>query len=527
MKSIKNKCASRTKLNRKTKYSSSRRNKIKTRVQKGGNLYQDKLKAFLSSRINNSENYKDKIQLNKFDIRIILLYIWATRLYNPEQILIYLKLDDNKIISSINKIINIIKSVSSLTNEISLMKSSGLKSNNFYSSNLQDWILKKHLEELIPNENRHELRYLFEDKNFFNPNNTIKDNSDLKQLQKELIQIFKPSILSKDNNKEYNKVLNSSNNLSSNRLSLKGTKADDVFTSEKKQNILHHLWFKEWPDHGVPDIKSFIKFIKLVYQDIISNRGTTLIHCSAGVGRTGVVYLVLKLMFDHKFELLDNDDVLGEYNGKRITKGEIIDKMNEARSYRMNLVQTAAQFNFIMDIFEIPTFEPRMTNKEFNDISIYGTKGKLDYITDDIFSKAKTCTEKKKNRYGNILPYNNNRVILEKSQVNSTNTNKTCDNYINASYMKENAFGEGCDVITAQCPIQNTIRDFISMINSYNVKRIIMVTNLVEKGVLKCDDYTGDLNSLTHNDISYYNVLDNKLELVIQSGRISPFSSEA
>jgi len=270
-------------------------------------------------------------------------------------------------------------------------------------------------------------------------------------------------------------------------------------------NTLNHIWFRDWPDHGVPTkLENFITFIKAVYKDIQENGGTTVIHCSAGIGRTGVVYLVLKLMFDKNYVIGGNLQELG------ITAKNITDALTTAREYRMKLVQTPEQLKFIMNVFGI--------NISIKDITVM-YKIILPYGNLNADNAATTIASKCsiKNRYADILPYDNNRVILG-------NTTEICDSYINASPMEDGAFG-GLNVITAQCPIANTIKDFIRMLNNStdndNIKRIVMVTNLVEEGKLKCNDYTGDLYKIakptdgsSFSIVKYKKILPDKLEMV-------------
>ena len=49
------------------------------------------------------------------------------------------------------------------------------------------------------------------------------------------------------------------------------------------------------------------------------------------------------------------------------------------------------------------------------------------------------------------------------------------------------------DIIAAQCPTKETIPDFYKMLDKYKIRRIIMVTGLVEKkngkNIEKCNDY--------------------------------------
>ncbi|KAJ3647514.1 hypothetical protein Zmor_019387 [Zophobas morio] len=89
-----------------------------------------------------------------------------------------------------------------------------------------------------------------------------------------------------------------------------------------------------------------------------------------------------------------------------------------------------------------------------------------------------------KNRYNNILPYDDTRVIL---QGNSEG------DYINANYV------DGYDVpkafIATQAPLPSTVDDFWYMIWQDNVKIIVMLTEIEENGRVKSEKYWPEDNS--------------------------------
>jgi protein tyrosine phosphatase len=54
-----------------------------------------------------------------------------------------------------------------------------------------------------------------------------------------------------------------------------------------------HLRFKSWPDHGVPsDADSFLDFLEAAEKHT-KREDPLIVHCSAGVGRSGVFAAVL------------------------------------------------------------------------------------------------------------------------------------------------------------------------------------------------------------------------------------------
>lgn len=92
------------------------------------------------------------------------------------------------------------------------------------------------------------------------------------------------------------------------------------------------------------------------------------------------------------------------------------------------------------------------------------------------------------NRYGDIVPYDNTRVVLGYPGEVDEN-----DDYINASHMNGLLPGSP-NFICAQGPNENSIGHFWKMVAQQRVRVIVMVTNLVEKGREKCEQYWPDLN---------------------------------
>uniref|UniRef100_A0A8C3J247 protein-tyrosine-phosphatase n=1 Tax=Calidris pygmaea TaxID=425635 RepID=A0A8C3J247_9CHAR len=99
-----------------------------------------------------------------------------------------------------------------------------------------------------------------------------------------------------------------------------------------------------------------------------------------------------------------------------------------------------------------------------------------------------------KNRYNNILPYDTSRVKL------SNVDDDPCSDYINASYIPGNNFRR--EYIATQGPLPGTKDEFWKMAWEQNVHNIVMVTQCVEKGRVKCDHYWPlDQDSLYYGDL--------------------------
>ncbi|XP_077454663.1 tyrosine-protein phosphatase non-receptor type 6 [Stigmatopora argus] len=96
---------------------------------------------------------------------------------------------------------------------------------------------------------------------------------------------------------------------------------------------------------------------------------------------------------------------------------------------------------------------------------------------------------KTKNRYKNILPFNDTRVILKEVDPGVVGSD-----YINANYMRNTlweADNQKVYIATQGC-LATTINDFWQMVWQENTRVIVMTTREVEKGRNKCVPYWPD-----------------------------------
>ncbi|XP_056338459.1 receptor-type tyrosine-protein phosphatase O [Oenanthe melanoleuca] len=103
--------------------------------------------------------------------------------------------------------------------------------------------------------------------------------------------------------------------------------------ADEVQDVMHFN-FTAWPDHGVPTTnaaESILQFVQMVRQKSAKAKGPMVIHCSAGVGRTGT-FIALDRLLQH---IRDHEFV------------DILGLVSDMRSYRMSMVQTEEQYIFI------------------------------------------------------------------------------------------------------------------------------------------------------------------------------------
>ncbi|XP_049811714.1 tyrosine-protein phosphatase non-receptor type 2-like isoform X1 [Schistocerca nitens] len=107
----------------------------------------------------------------------------------------------------------------------------------------------------------------------------------------------------------------------------------DEVTGESRQILQFH--YTTWPDFGVPESPTaFLNFLTVVRQSgaLDQNVGPPVVHCSAGIGRSGT------------FCLVDSCLVLIEENG--LDSVNVVDVLLEMRKFRMGLIQTPDQLRF-------------------------------------------------------------------------------------------------------------------------------------------------------------------------------------
>lgn len=104
-------------------------------------------------------------------------------------------------------------------------------------------------------------------------------------------------------------------------------------TETGEEHTLTHLQYVAWPDHGVPDDSSdFLEFVSYV-RSLRTGTEPVLVHCSAGIGRTGVLVTMETAMC-----LIERN--LPVYP---------LDIVRKMRDQRAMMVQTSSQYKFVCE----------------------------------------------------------------------------------------------------------------------------------------------------------------------------------
>ncbi|XP_044749818.1 uncharacterized protein LOC123310417 [Coccinella septempunctata] len=143
-----------------------------------------------------------------------------------------------------------------------------------------------------------------------------------------------------------------------------------------------------------------------------------------------------------------------------------------------NLRYVVSVKNFVSYYNKIES-DPSLLRKQYEELDEEIKKYKEENVHTTFALKPEN---KRKNRYTNILPYDEYRVKL-----NIDEDDEISSDYINASYIK-GASGE-IEYIATQGPLEHTCKDFWKMVIQENVTVIVMVSQFVEKEKEKCYKY--------------------------------------
>eukprot|EP00116_Pleurobrachia_bachei_P004470 sb/3464732/ len=217
----------------------------------------------------------------------------------------------------------------------------------------------------------------------------------------------------------------------------------------------------------------------------ITQVGPVVVHCSAGVGRTGTV-ISLQLQME---------------NIRMNRHVNIYDTVLQLRMGRRLMVQTESQYGMIYRCVDevlrcgdtevygqmfphayrelmkpVPSTKRTGIQLEFQRL-VHVTKEE----TSETFVEANRDCNHHKNRYHNILPFDRNRVKLKMQ------TGIVGSDYINASFVSSY---HGRDAfIATQAPKESTAIDFWRMMYENKCQTIVMLTTLTEDGKTKCAKY--------------------------------------
>jgi len=110
-------------------------------------------------------------------------------------------------------------------------------------------------------------------------------------------------------------------------------------------STVHHFHFHAWPDHGTPEHSIAIRMLCDALP--ADRRAPIVVHCSAGIGRTGTFIAVdiVRLRLRKLQEAADKGATVGASEVQAALA--IPELVHQLRQQRMGMVQTPEQYHFI------------------------------------------------------------------------------------------------------------------------------------------------------------------------------------
>ncbi|XP_049651200.1 receptor-type tyrosine-protein phosphatase kappa-like isoform X6 [Accipiter gentilis] len=243
--------------------------------------------------------------------------------------------------------------------------------------------------------------------------------------------------------------------------------------------VVEQFHYMLWPDHGVP--RNPAQLLALV--DVVNKRGLevptgpVLVHCSAGIGRTGT------------FIALDFLLKMGKAEGKV----DVFHCVQRLREQRVSMVQTKEQYTFLYEVLlegllcgstgvpveNITSYVHHLREAETSrHNNVLEKEFKALQKFSELFQllpcrEAEKPSNQPKNRKPGILPADSCRPIL----MSSLNADGS-PGYINAVFAS--TYTQEDRLIVTQLPFLTTLVDFWALVWDYTCTSVVVLNQLQE-----------------------------------------------
>ncbi|XP_051989338.1 receptor-type tyrosine-protein phosphatase S-like [Xyrauchen texanus] len=255
-------------------------------------------------------------------------------------------------------------------------------------------------------------------------------------------------------------------------------------SGSNERREVRQFQFTAWPDHGVPEYPTpFLAFLRRVKACNPPDAGPVVVHCSAGVGRTGC-FIVIDAMLE-RIRHEHTVDVYGHVTLMRSQRNYMVQTEDQYSFIHEALLEAVACGNtevaarslhsYIQKLSQVEA-EEHVTGMELEFKRLANTKAHTSR-----FVSANLPCNKFKNRLVNIMPYETTRVCLQPIR------GLEGSDYINASFI--DGYRQQRAYIATQGPLAETTEDFWRMLWEHNSTIVVMLTKLREMGREKCHQY--------------------------------------
>uniref|UniRef100_A0A8D3D0W4 Receptor-type tyrosine-protein phosphatase F n=1 Tax=Scophthalmus maximus TaxID=52904 RepID=A0A8D3D0W4_SCOMX len=253
-------------------------------------------------------------------------------------------------------------------------------------------------------------------------------------------------------------------------------------STEKRE--ARQFQFMAWPDHGVPEYPTpTLAFLRRVKACNPPDAGPMVVHCSAGVGRTGCLIVIEAMLERMKHE--KSVDTYGHVTCMRAQRNYMVqteeqymfiyEALLEAATCGNTEVPARNLYAHIQNLTQTPPRET-VTTMELEFKKLASSKAHTSR-----FISANLPCNKFKNRLVNIMPFESTRVCLQPTR------GVEGSDYINGSFI--DGYRQQKAYMATQGPLAETTEDFWRMLWEHNSTIVVMLTKLREMGREKCHQY--------------------------------------
>ncbi|XP_027203269.2 receptor-type tyrosine-protein phosphatase epsilon-like [Dermatophagoides pteronyssinus] len=256
---------------------------------------------------------------------------------------------------------------------------------------------------------------------------------------------------------------------------------------DSQSMIVNQYHFISWPDHNVPlYVCTLISFMNRIRSDLFYKQAPHIIvHCSAGIGRTGAFILI-----DSMLEMALKEkkiDILGHFCRMRMQRINMVEKFSQYLFVYHILIEALSHESSDICCQDFQNYFESMTKgnhnqnnhrshreskcrlrKQFEILNIMSNRKSNQSTTGNQSSSSKFgLMNSKLNRRDDVIPPDNARVILPNHE-----------DYINAVYI--NGYRKKDAYIVTQIPFENNRQQFWNMIEYLKCTTIVLLGNVFQ-----------------------------------------------
>ncbi|KAH9517852.1 hypothetical protein DERF_008475 [Dermatophagoides farinae] len=267
-------------------------------------------------------------------------------------------------------------------------------------------------------------------------------------------------------------------------------------SQQQQQMIVNQYHFISWPDHNVPlYVCTLISFINRIRtHPFYKESSHIIVHCSAGIGRTGAFILI-----DSMLEMARKEkkiDILGHFCKMRLQRINMVEKFSQYVFVYHILVEALSHESSDISCNDFESYFEMMTkgNHHHHHNNHYHHKDKCrlrkQFEILNIMSFRKSTANQaskfglinsKLNRREDVIPPDHARVILPNHE-----------DYINAVYI--NGYRKKDAYIVTQIPFENNRQQFWKMIENTRCTTIVLLGDVFNDDQIKFDFNNNELS---------------------------------